>query len=227
MYALHASVGDDLTVPGPEGRPVRLRIVAALSDSLFQSELLISEQHFLRLFPRNDGFRFFLIDPPPGQSAAVISTLEERLSDFGLDVEGTRERLAAYHRVERTYLSTFQTLGGLGLILGTLGLGTVLLRNVIERRRELALLSVVGYRARHVRAMVMAESLLLLGAGVIGGSITAVLAVTPALLERGAGPAWVHTSVLLACVIVAGVASTLVAARAATRQSPLRALRSE
>jgi putative ABC transport system permease protein len=226
-YALHTPVGGDLTVPGPEGRPVVLRIVAALEDSLFQSELLIAERDFLRLFPRNDGFRFFLIDPPAARSAAVVSTFEERLGDYGLDVEGTGERLAAYHRVEQTYLSTFQTLGGLGLILGTLGLGTVLLRNVIERRRELALLSVVGYRAGHVRAMVMAESLLLLGAGVIGGSVTAVLAVTPALLERGAGPAWVHTSVLLACVIVAGLASTVVAARAATRRSPLAALRSE
>jgi len=35
----------------------------------------------------------------------------------------TPEKLAAFHRVENTYLSTFQALGGLGLLLGTLGLG--------------------------------------------------------------------------------------------------------
>ena len=65
---------------------------------------------------------------------------------FGGDATSTAERLARFHRVENTYLSTFQTLGGLGLLLGTVGLATVLLRNVLERRRELALLAAVGYR---------------------------------------------------------------------------------
>ena len=50
------------------------------------------------------------------------------------------DRIAAFHRVENTYLSTFQSLGALGLLLGTAGLAAVLLRNVLERRRELALL---------------------------------------------------------------------------------------
>ena len=53
-------------------------------------------------------------------------------------------------------------LGGLGLVLGTLGLGAVLLRNVLERRRELALLRALGYRRADFFAMVMAENILLL-----------------------------------------------------------------
>jgi hypothetical protein len=36
----------------------------------------------------------------------------------------TQRKLAAFHRVENTYLATFQALGALGLLLGTLGLGT-------------------------------------------------------------------------------------------------------
>jgi ABC-type lipoprotein release transport system permease subunit len=63
----------------------------------------------------------------------------------------TEERLANFHRVENTYLSTFQMLGGLGLILGTLGMAAVLLRNVLERRRELALLRAVGLRLQTLR----------------------------------------------------------------------------
>ena len=70
----------------------------------------------------------------------------------------TADNLAAFHRVENTYLSTFQALGGLGLLLGTLGLGAVLLRNVMERRKELALLRAVGYRPEHLRTMVIAEN---------------------------------------------------------------------
>ena len=74
--------------------------------------------------------------------------LEEALADSGRAASSCRaQRLAAFHRVENTYLSTFQSLGGLGLVLGTIGLAAVLLRNVLERRRELALLRAVGYRA--------------------------------------------------------------------------------
>ena len=65
---------------------------------------------------------------------------------------------AGFHRVENTYLSTFQMLGGLGLLLGTLGMAAVLLRNVLERRRELALLRAVGYNAGHLALMVIAEN---------------------------------------------------------------------
>jgi putative ABC transport system permease protein len=204
-----------------------LRIVGALADSVFQSELLVSDAQFVRLFPRQEGFRFFLIDVDAPRQAAVTALLEDRLGDLGLDVQGTVDRIEAYHRVERTYLSTFQTLGAFGLILGTLGLGAVLLRNVLERRRELALLRVVGYRAAHLRAMVLAESLLLLGAGVAGGTLAAVLAVAPALWERGGGPPWLHTAVLLVCVLAAGIVSSVAAARAATRSTLLAALRSE
>jgi len=227
-YVLHAGVGDDLVIPGEDGAPLVLRVVAALSHSMLQSELLISERHFVRLFPRREGYRFFLIDAPPDRQAEVTALLEDRLADAGFDVQSSVERLRAYERVERTYLSTFQTLGGLGLVIGTLGLGAVLLRNVLERRRELALLRAVGYRSAHVRGLVLAESLLLLGAGVGAGVTSAVLAVAPAWWSRGGGgPGWTDTAVLLVVVVVAGVSSSLVAARAAMTAAPVSALRSE
>ncbi len=75
----------------------------------------------------------------------MTTLLEDRLSDFGVDVTDTRARLTAYHQVENTYLSTFQALGALGLLLGTFGLAAVLARNVLERRRELGLLGAIGF----------------------------------------------------------------------------------
>ena len=85
--------------------------------------------------------------------------------DFGADATGTADRLAQFHQVENTFLSTFQTLGGLGLLLGTIGLATVLLRNVLECRHELVLLGAVGYRRRHFLMMVVAENAVLLAGG--------------------------------------------------------------
>ena len=119
------------------------------------------------------------------------------MADLGARVTGTAERLAQFHRVENTYLSTFQTLGGLGLLLGTFGLATVLLRNVLERKRELALLGAVGYRRAHVMTMVMAENVLLLVAGLAAGALSAALAIAPAVAERGSRLPFTSGSALL------------------------------
>ena len=124
---------------------MRLRLVAALRDSIFQGELVMSEANFVRLFPDRRAIGCCSSDGARARQRASAS-IENALADFGADATGTAERLAQFHRVENTYLSTFQTLGGLGLLLGTVGLAAVLLRNVLERRRELALLGAVGYR---------------------------------------------------------------------------------
>ena len=50
-YVLHLKVGDDWLLEREGRDPVKLRIVAALEDSLFQRELLMSEENFKRMFP--------------------------------------------------------------------------------------------------------------------------------------------------------------------------------
>ena len=226
-YALHLSVGDDFVLNRESDNPVRLRIVAALSDSIFQRELLVGEAAFLRLFPEHDGYRFFLVDAPADRTAEATAALEDRLSDYGFDVTSTPERLAAFHRVNNTYLATFQTLGALGLLLGTLGLGAVLLRNVLERRRELALLRAVGYDTRHVSLMVLVENGLLLFGGLAIGTVCAVVAIAPAWIERGGQFPVVGLGGMLLAVAAAGLASSLAATAAAVRSPLLASLRSE
>jgi ABC-type antimicrobial peptide transport system permease subunit len=226
-YVLHLKLGDELTVNASNGAPVRLRMVAALADSVFQGELLMSEANFKKLFPDQEGYRFFLIDCAPEKSSEIAAALEDKLSDFGFDAIGTEEKLAGFHQVENTYLSTFQTLGGLGLLLGTLGLATVLLRNVLERRRELALMRAVGYRSSHLSLMVIAENALLLGCGLLTGVLCALLAIIPALIARGGRLSAVSIGLLLLAVLLTGLAASLVAVRAAVRSPLLPALRTE
>ena len=226
-YVLHLKVGDEFVVDHTTG-PLRLLIVGALSDSIFQSELLMSEQNFLRLFPEQEGYRLFLADlPNPQQAPAVATVLEDRLSDFGFDVVATDERLANFHRVENTYLSTFQMLGGLGLALGTLGMAAVLLRNVFERRRELALLRAVGYNSSHFAAMVITENVLMLCCGLIVGFVCALLAIAPVLFERGGRLPNISLGLLLLAVLFSGAIASLVATLAALRSPLLPALRAE
>jgi ABC-type lipoprotein release transport system permease subunit len=230
QYVLHVGLGDTMSIDLGGERPVILRFVGALKDSVLQGELIVGERHFVSLFPGHEGFRFFLIDAPsatsPAQAAALAAIVERELDVFGVDAVTTADRLNAFHRVENTYLSTFQALGGLGLLLGTVGLATVMFRNVLERRRELALLRAVGYNARHVTMMILAETALLLGAGLLAGTGCAAIAVAPAWLDRGSAPG-VGLALLLAGVVVAGLASAVVATRAALTGQLLEALRAE
>lgn len=225
-YVLHLKVGDEFVLTRNEG-PVRLRLVGALADSVFQSELIMAEKNFLRLFPGEQGYRLFLIDAPERDLSAVTATLEDRLADFGFDVVPTSERLANFHRVENTYLSTFQMLGGLGLVLGTLGMAAVLLRNVFERRRELALLRAVGYNSTHFTLMVVAENALLLFGGLATGVVCAILAIAPVFFARGGRLPNVSLGFLLLAVLISGLTASLVATWAALRSPLIPALRAE
>ena len=225
-YVLHLKLGDEFVLNRSEG-PVRLRIVGALSDSIFQSELIMSEENFIGLFPHEEGNRFFLIDAPEKDLAAISATLEDRLADFGFDVVPVNERLANFHRVENTYLSTFQMLGGLGLLLGTLGMAAVLLRNILERRRELALLRAVGYNSSHFTLMITAENALLLCSGLVIGTFAASLAIAPVFFSRGGQLPNISLGVLPLAVLISGLSASIIATRAALRSPLLAALRAE
>jgi ABC-type antimicrobial peptide transport system permease subunit len=221
-YILHAKLGDEILAGG-----ARLRLVAALSDSVFQSELIVSEENFRRAFPKQEGYRFFLLEGKTGELQRAAAQLEESLEDSGFDAYPSAERLAQFHRVENTYISTFQSLGGLGLIIGTFGLAVVLLRNVLERRRELALLQAVGYRTSDLRRMVLAENLLFLLAGTCIGVLCALVAVAPALAARGGWLGGARPMLLPLLVVFFGWAASLTATRAALRSPLLESLRTE
>jgi putative ABC transport system permease protein len=226
-YVLHKSVGDEMELVRGDRR-IRLKFVAALADSIFQSELVMAEDHFVHLFPEEQGYRFLLVDAPAAQASDLGDTIERTAADLGADAAPTAQRLAEFHAVENTYLSTFQTLGGLGLLVGTIGLAAVLLRNVLERRRELALLRAVGYGRSNLFTIVLAENAVLLGCGLLVGAISAFIAIAPAAIERGARlPLSAGGWLLLLAVLAAGLLSSLVATRAAVRAPLVSALRSE
>ena len=199
--------------------------MGALADSVLQSELIIGEDAFVKLFPRREGYSLWLIETADANT--VTTLLEQRLADFGVDVIETRARLAAYHRVENTYLSTFQALGALGLLIGTLGLAAVLARNVLERRRELGVLGAIGFTPANLRTLVLSESFLLVGYGLTLGSLTAIVAVIPALLERTSAVPLGDLAMLLSAVTLTALVASIAAARIATRMSVVAAVRGE
>ncbi|MHB0936636.1 MAG: FtsX-like permease family protein [Armatimonadota bacterium] len=226
MWSLHSALDGKVTLTGSaEQRDGKF--VGLLPGSIFAGELLVSEEHFRQLYPEITRPRYYLIETPPGKEDAVAEALRRNLGDFGLEVRGTRELLNAYIGVQNTYLSTFLALGGLGLMLGTLGLVIVLLRNALERRKEFALLLAQGFTERELAAMLAIENAGLLVAGLLCGTVTALIAVAPHLASVAAQVNWGALIVVLVGILVVGLTSCYFAARAATRGRLLEALREE
>lgn len=226
-WQLKSGLGQDLVIRDERGTEVRLRFVALLSGSILQSEVVMSEASLTHLFPSISGHSFFLVSAPAERLAAVEQSLETSLPRYSLDVMQTTERLASYVAVQNTYLGTFQTLGGLGLILGSAGLGVVMLRNVAERRGELALLRALGYTKRALGWMVISENALLTVGGLMCGAVPAIIAITPQLLSRPQAVPVLSLTLTLIGVLLVGLASGLIALRATLRAPMLRALRQE
>ena len=230
IYSLHLTggAGEIFEIDRPSGGKLKMQVIALLTNSVFQGDLLISENDFLRLFPDSSGYRFFLIEAPPEFVTPLSQALETSLDDYGLQAQTTAARLAELFAVQNTYLATFRTLGGLGLLLGTFGLATVQLRSVVERRGELALMRATGFRRRRLAQMVMLENSALLVAGLGTGAIAALVALLPhLLLLGGAKIPWLSLAVTLATVLVVGLLAGLIAVRSVLSAPLLPALRGE
>ncbi len=227
QYSLKLGVGDRIAVPNEENPTAYFEVVGQLDGSVFQGVLLTGAANFERLFPTNDGWAYFLIDAPVASKTALAAALEGRLSGYGVDAEPVGERIASFLAVQNTYLSTFQALGGLGLLLGTLGLAAVMLRNVLERRSELALLRAVGLGTRRIGGLVLTETALLLVWGLTSGTIAALLALWPHLSGRTADAPWLGGALTLLAVFAAGMLASLWAVRAAVRTPIVATLRGE
>jgi hypothetical protein len=211
QYILHLDVGQSISVPDAAGRAHNLKLVATLSASVFQSELLMAEKSFRTLYPAQDGFNFALVDIPASSQETVRQALNSQLAEYATDVQPAANRLNQYLTIENTYLSTFQALGALGLMLGTIGLAVVLVRTIIERKSELALLASIGFSQRSRVRLILSENLFLLLLGLAIGALCAVLGIIPSLVGSARHINFVALASTLITVLVIGVASSSIA----------------
>ncbi|MDZ4656659.1 MAG: ABC transporter permease [Bythopirellula sp.] len=229
-YSLQlAGIGARFTIRDTFDQPITLEVVGLLAGSVLQGNVLMSEANFLRLYPDAAGQKLFLIRNRNSKLSndELASLLETRLVDHGFDAVSATARLAEFMAVQNTYLSTFQSLGALGLLMGTVGLAVAQLRSVIERRSELALLRSTGFRRRRLAEMVLGENISLLFAGLGCGTLAALVATLPHWALQQADIPWGTLAILLAIVAMAGIAAGWLAVRAAIRAPLVAALRGD
>jgi ABC-type antimicrobial peptide transport system permease subunit len=227
VWGLGKKLGDTLFYVDEKAAGFKVRIVGITAGSILQGSLLISREDFEAKFPSRSGYRAFLVDAPADRADGVSQAMSQALEDFGLELSPAAKRLGEFSTVQNTYLSIFQLLGGLGMLLGSAGLALVVARNVLERRGELAILRAVGFRRAAVRLMVFAEHGLLLLAGLACGLIAAAVAIGPMLGSPGVKVPVGWLSLMLGAVLVSGALWTGVATAWAVRGPLLAALRNE
>lgn len=192
LWVLKRKLGERILYQDEWGREFPVEIAGTLADSVFQGCLVVDEQRFLRHFPSSDGYKVFLLDCM-GEPGEGLQRLQRLLADRGAEVSTTAARLEAFHGVENTYIAIFHLLGGLGVVLGSAGLGLATARNLSERRHEFALLHTIGVPGAVSRSVVLREVAQSIRWGLGIGVVSALVAIAPNLAAEGMGRtmAWV------------------------------------
>ncbi len=227
VWNLHSGLGKTYNTLGADGKPVAMRFVGLLSQSIFASELLMSEDRFRQVFSGVDDPRYFLFEVPNGREQSVALVLRRNLGRMGLEVKTTAEVLNSYIGVQNAYLSMFLAIGGLGVMLGTVGLVAVLLRSALERRREFALMLAQGFSRKSIFKMLVIENVGLLVFGVLLGTLSALVAVAPELAGADSQMNWGAVAAVFVGVLVVGFASCIGAASKVAGGPLIEVLRGE
>ena len=227
-YALRVKPGDRIAYENAQGNEFQVEVAALLKTSILQGNLIISEENFIRQFPNSGGYRFFLLDcANQDQSEEIAAHLTRMFRGRGLEMRPAADRLNEFNAVQNTYLSIFSTLGGLGVLLGTVGLGIVAGRNVMERKGQLGLLQAIGFDRRSLTGMILSEHWFLHVLGVVIGAGAALVAVAPKLAQRASDLPWPLLIGVNAAILVGGLVFCWLAARVALQGKLIDSLRSE
>ncbi len=228
QWSLLKEIGDTLWYTDQLGKELGIVLVGGLNSSIFQGNLLISESHFLKHFPSSSGSQVLLVETEEKQAGEVADELNMGLRDFGLFLQSTRERLAEFASVTNTYLAIFLLLGALGLLIGTFGLGIILIRTIQERSIELGIQRAIGIPKQTNLLLLIYEFGLLMIGGIVIGSVSAILAIFPSIISPGAEINLPSILLLVGIILVNGLLWISVFATLSQRKENLNTiLRSE
>ena len=181
LWVLKKNLGDLLIYHDEWGHEFPVELAGMLDGTVFQGSGVVDEVGLLQHYPSADGPRLFLLENAAGSAVPDRADLQRALADEGATVTSTRDRLAAFNSVENTYLAIFHLLGGLGVLVGSAGLGLLTARNLHARRYEFSILHTLGVPAAVTRRVVFGEAAQIIRWGLGIGVLAALVAILPNL----------------------------------------------
>jgi putative ABC transport system permease protein len=226
-WGLRKAVGDTLRYRDEKGNILRIKLMGGLASSIFQGNILISDSLFRKYYPSVSGTKTMLIEAPFNQKEKIVNRLGSLMQDYGILLTPASERLANFNSVTNTYLSVFMLLGGLGILIGTAGLGIVLLRNIRERQPEMALYLALGYTRRLVFRLVAAEYGFIFLSGSSIGLFSALIGILPVVISPLIPLPVVLLSILMAAITANGFLWIYFPVKVALKNNLVQSLRTE
>ena len=227
QWGLRKKIGDTLFYLDERGNSLKVVLLGGLDNSIFQGNILVSTELFRQYFPSVGGSRVMLIDGALADRNKISERIEYLFQDYGIMVTPASERLAQFNSVENTYLSVFMLLGGLGVILGTFGLGIVVLGNIRERQAEISLYIAIGFKRSYVFKILAIEYLLILASGIFIGTFSALIGLLPFIVNTIMPLPWDFIVIILLVVIISGLLWIFFPIKNALRKNLIESLRSE
>ena len=190
-------VGHQFSLRSESGQELKLQIVGLLEPSILQGFVLLSERNFQRMYPRRSGYGMALIDAnsstkkigsttlPLQREQQVAQAIVAAWTDSSVSVQLAVDRLRRLFAVQNTFLASFQALGTLGLLLGTVGVAAVQIQGVLERIGALSLLRAIGFTAWRIQKIIVLETLLMVSIGLMVGAVGGCIAVLPSITRGG------------------------------------------
>ncbi len=200
-WSLMMNLGDTLRYENDRGQSIAIQLAGTLSNSIFQGHILIDRRIFSDIWQETTGSEVFLLKVNETEKEEVKDLLSRALSEYGIRISTTNDRLRQFNTVTDTYLTIFLTLGGLGLLLGIMSFMIVVRKNLSMRRREIELYRTLGFNDRKIQQTLVRENLLVPLYAIATGVISSLVGVSISFMNTST---WIWLLALLFTIFFVG-----------------------
>ncbi|GAA2785027.1 ABC transporter permease [Saccharopolyspora taberi] len=228
--------GQQLQIPGPNGRTVSVELVS--SELAENNQIVLAESDLATIAPDAPvGAVWMRADDSVDTKVFVDGLTSFYLSSGGgaVKLAGAAPMRAQVDTVLDIMLSIVTGLLGVAVIIAVVGIANTLGLSVLERGRESALLRALGLTRGQLRGTLALEAILLALVGAVLGSALGILfawAGSAALFgqigfESTFQVPFGRVGLVLLCALLAGVVASVLPARRAAKAAPAAALSDE
>ncbi len=169
-------------------------------------------------------------DSAKAVSAALKRLLIARHGQEDFTITTQEQMLSVLDSILQLLTAGVAAIGGISLIVGAVGITTIMTIAVTERTSEVGLFRAIGAPRAEIRNLFLAEAAILGGAGGIAGIVGATVLVRLVRLGIPDFPlnlVWPYVVAAFLVATLIGVISGLMPASKAARMDPVEALRAE
>ena len=229
----HPGVGGTVTVKDSRGKDVDLEVVAVLEPSRTPRRPAASSTPRPSTLVGDVAPTVAFIDVASGAQSKTKEAIEE-LADLRPDITA-QEGNALGKLIGSVFDFMIKAVTGLllmSVVIALIGIINTMSLSILERRRELGLLRIIGMTDKRVQRMVRLESVLISLLGTVGGLVLGLVVWLVLLLSINrdshatVAPCipWIELIVILVLGVLLGVLAALLPARRSTKLEVLDAI---